>query len=163
MKLKYSYIAHEDCLAATEISKSRQRNKIFFILAWGWILLFAVISFFALLLSEDAASQIAGIIVSLLIIIVSGGCCWHIVARYDQTTDKRINAAISKYIAGNKKFLESDKRIDSLSISAEIIHKQCMGCGHICQTQRCDARKNGYAITLPLCEKCICKLKSKVK
>lgn len=164
MRFNYRYKVYEDCLAATEISKLRERNKIFLSLTWGWIGFFSVIAFLAMLFSKNSiTSRIPGIIVSLIAMIASGGLCWYMFARYDKVTEKKIKNAIIKYISGNKRFIESDKHIDSLEISSEVISKQCMGCGNVGYTQRCVVRKNGHAIRLPLCDSCIGKMNTKVK
>ena len=164
MKFKYNYKVYEDCLTATEISESREKNKILHSITWGWIAIFSVVAFFALLFSKsDISSRITGIIASVIAMAVSAYHWWYMIARYDKTTEKKINDAITKYISGNKKFIESDKKIDSLGISDEVIIKPCMGCGVVSSTQRCAVRKSGHKIILPLCENCIGKLNSKVQ
>ena len=164
MRFKYEYKVYEDYYAATEISESRERNKILHTIAWGWIAIFSVVAFFALLFSKsDFSSRIAGIIAAVIAMAFSAFHWWYMITRYDKTTEKKINDAITKYISGNKKFIESDKKIDSLGISDEVITKLCMGCGVVSRTQRCVVRKSGHQIILPLCEKCIGKLNSKVQ
>ena len=164
MKIKYTYKVYEDCLAATEISESREKNKHLHSITWGWIAIFSVVAFFALLFNNsDLSSRITGIIASVIAMAVSAYHWWYMIARYDKKTEKKINEAITKYIAGNKRFIESDKKIDSLGISKEVIVKPCMGCGVVSNTKRCAVRKSGHKIILPLCEKCIDKLNSKVQ
>lgn len=164
MRFQYNYKVYEDCLAATEISESREKNKIFFSITWGWILAFAVVIFLALLFGKsDISARLTGIIISLLAMVTSVLQLWYLFTRYDKATEKKINNAITKYISGNKKFIESDKKIDSLGISDEVVTKLCMGCGVVSRTQRCVVRKSGHKIILPLCEKCIGKLNTKVQ
>lgn len=162
MRFKYSYKVYEDCLAATEISESREKHKIFHSLTWGWIAIFSVIAFCAFIFGKsDISSRITGIIISVLAMAVSAYHFWYMITRYDMATEKKINSAITKYIFGNKRFIESDKKIDSLDISVEVTHKQCMGCGVVAPTYRCVAKKSGHRIVLPLCEECAHKLKRK--
>ena len=139
-------------------------HKLGQFITWGWIAIFSVVAFFALLFGKsDISSRITGLIISAIVMVVSGFHWWYMITRYDKTTEKKINNAITKYISGNKRFIESDKKIESLGISNEVIVKQCMGCGAVSRTQRCVARKSGHKIILPLCEKCICKLNFKVQ
>lgn len=164
MRFEYEYKVYEDYYPATEISKSREKNKILYYITWGWIALFAIVAFFALLFGQsNISSRITGIIVSVVVIAVTAFHWWYMITRYDKRTEKKINDSITKYISGNRKFIESDKKIDSMGISDEIITKMCMGCGVVGRTQRCVMRKNGHKITLPLCEKCISRLNSKIQ
>ena len=98
-----------------------------------------------------------------LLLVCVLGIVSQISGHYDAVTQKKIDKAITKYVSGNKKFIESDKKIDALDIAAEVVVKPCMGCGNLCPTQRCVIRKNGHAIRLPLCKDCIGKLSLKVK
>ena len=164
MRFKYEYKVYEDYYPATAISESREKNKILHTITWGWIAIFSVIAFLALLFGKgDISSRIAGIVTAVIAMAISSFHWWHMITRYDKRTEKKINDSIAKYISGNRKFIESDKKIDSMDISNEIITKMCMGCGVIDRTQRCVMRKNGHTITLPLCEKCISKLNSKIQ
>ena len=164
MKIKYSYMEYKDCLAASEISKSRAKRKIYLCQLYGWMVVLSTTVICAMLFSKKMMSfRYEGIGISLIIAVVSGVQLWRMVRYYDKITEKKIEAAVTRYIAGNRKFIESDTKIDSLNISAEVIVKQCMGCGNIGRTQRCVASKKGYKIGLPLCERCICKLKSKAE
>ena len=164
MRFKYEYEVYEDYYAATEISKSREKGKMLHAIAWGWIALFSIVAFFALLFGKsDISLRSAGIIIAAIAMAISAFHWWYLMIRYDKTTGKKINDAITKYISGNKKFIESDKKIDSLGISDEVITKLCMGCGVISRTQRCTVRKNGHKIILPLCECCVAKLNGRCK
>ena len=130
MRFKYEYKVYEDYYPATEISESREKNKILHTITWGWIAIFSVIAFFALLFGKsDISSRIAGIITAVIAMAISAFHWWYIITRYDKRTEKKINDAITKYISGNRKFIESDKKIDSMGISDEVITKMCMGCG----------------------------------
>lgn len=163
MKITYHYTVYEDCLAATEISHSREKGKLLCFLAWGWILIFSVISVLVMVFGKgDVSSRSSDILFALFGIALSAFHFWYIITRYDQKTRRKVNDAITQYISGNKTFIYSKKKIDSLSISDEVIAKQCMGCGSPGSTQRCFVRKSGHAVSLPLCEKCISHLKSKV-
>ena len=163
MRYQYEYKVYEDYYEATEISESRERGKILHTINWSWIAIFSIIAFFALLFGKsDISSRITGIIAAAIAMAISAFHWWYLITRYDKTTEKKIHNAITKYISGNKRFIESDKKIDSLGISDEVITKLCMGCGVVGRTQRCTARKSGHKIILPLCEKCIGKLNSKV-
>jgi len=164
MRYKYSYKVYEDCMAATDISESRARKKPLFFFLFGWIFVLSAIGLAASpFLKADHSVRVEGVVICLLLMTVSGLQLWYIFARYDRTTEKKINDAISKYIEGNKKFINSDKKIDSLSISDAVIEKQCMGCGVVSRTRRCFASKNGHKVGLPLCESCTRKLKARVK
>ena len=164
MRFKYEYKVYEDYYAATDISESRERGKILHTITWGWIAIFSIVAFFALLFWEgDIFSRIAEILTAIIAMGISAFHWWYIITRYDKKTEKKINDAITKYISGNKRFIESDKKIDSLSISNDVITKLCMGCGVVSRTQRCTVRKSGHKIILPLCENCISKLNSRVQ
>ena len=155
IRIKYTYTVYEDLEAATEISKSRARNAQFIMMWSGFGILASLICLFV------DFSETWPMLFLLLVCVL--GMVSLFSGHYDAVTQKKINQAIAKYISGNKHFIESDKKIDSIDIASRIIVKHCMGCGNVAPTQRCVIRKNGHAIGLPLCEKCISKLKVKVK
>lgn len=155
IRIKYTYTVYEDVEVATEISKSRARNAQFIMMWSGFGILASLICLFV-----DFAETWPMLFLLLVCVL---GVVSLFSGHYDTVTQKKIDNAITKYISGNKHFIESDKKIDSMDIASRIIVKQCMGCGNIAPTQSCVMRKNSHAISLPLCEKCIAKLKVKVK
>ena len=155
IRIKYTYTVYEDLEAATEISKSRARNAQFIMMWSGFGILASLICLFV------DFSETWPMLFLLLVCVL--GMVSLFSGHYDAVTQKKINKAITKYISGNRKFIESDKKIDSMDISNESITKMCMGCGVVDRTQRCVVRKNVHKITLPLCEKCISKLNSKIQ
>ena len=155
LRIKYSYSVYEDFQEATAISESRARNAQFIIMFCG----FGILASLICLLVDFSATW--PMIFLLLVCVI--GLVSLISGHYDAVTEKKVNNAIAKYISGNRKFIESDKKVDALDVSATVISKQCVGCGNFSRTRRCVVRKNGHAISLPLCEECISKLRAKVK
>ena len=155
IRIHYKYTVYEDIEAATEISESRARNAQYIMMFSGFGIIASLICLFV------DFSETWPMIFLLLVCVL--GIISLFSGHYDAITQKKIDKVITQYISGNKKFIESDKKIDALDIAAEVVVKPCMGCGNFSPTQRCVIRKNGHAIGLPLCEKCISKLKIKVK
>ena len=154
-RIQYTYTVYEDLEKATEISESRARNA-------QYIMMFSSFGIIASLICLFVDFSETWPMLFLLLVCVAGIVSLFS-GHYDAVTQKKINKAITKYISGNRQFIESDKKIDALDIAAEIVVKPCMGCGNLSHTQRCVIRKNGHAIGLPLCKECISKLSLKVK
>ena len=90
-KITYYYTEYKDCPEATEISRERERGKIFSYFFCFLIFIFSLVSCFA---ASEKGMAIAGVIICPI-------WFFYLVKFYDVVTNQMISEAIRVY--GNKK------------------------------------------------------------